>query len=54
MGTSRSGREDSGFSRKFITWAIVIVVIVCAVREPHQAAAIVHAVAVAVAKWTNH
>ena len=54
MASRRNERETSEFGRKLITWAIVIAITVWASRDPHQAAAVAHAIATAIASAANH
>lgn len=50
----RDERESSGFGSKLTVWVIVILITVWASRDPHQAAAVVHAIATAIASAANH
>jgi len=50
----RDERESSGFGRNFTALVIVILITVWASRDPHQAAAVVHAIAAAVANAASH
>jgi hypothetical protein len=54
MASRRDDREGSGFGRKLTVWVVVILITVWASREPHQAAAMVHTIATAIANAANH
>jgi hypothetical protein len=54
MASRRRESESSGFGRKLTAWVIVILITVWASREPHQAAAMVHTIATAIANAANH
>lgn len=54
MSRRRYEPEGSSFTGKFVTWAIIALIIVLAARNPHQAAAVVHYVASAIATLTSH
>jgi hypothetical protein len=50
----RNDRESSGFGSKLTVWVIVILITVWASRDPHQALAVVHAIAAAIGNAANH
>lgn len=54
MASRRNERESSGFGRKLTAWVIVILITVWASRDPHQAAAVVHAIATAIGNAASH
>jgi hypothetical protein len=54
MASRRNDHEGNGFGRKLTVWVVVILVTVWASREPHQAAAVVHTIATAIANAANH
>lgn len=54
MSSRRNERESSGFGRKLTAWVIVILITVWASRDPHQATAVVHTIATAIASAASH
>jgi hypothetical protein len=54
MTRRRDERESSGFGSKLIVWAIVIGITIWASRDPHQALAVVHAIATAIGNAASH
>jgi len=56
MGMARRNvsRESSGVGSKLAVWVIVILITVWASRTPHQALAVLHAIAAAIGNAANH
>ena len=54
MASRRYERESSGFGSKLTVWVVVILITVWASRDPHQAAAVVHTIATAIASAADH
>jgi hypothetical protein len=54
MTSRRYERESSGFGSKLTVWVVVILITVWASRYPHQAAAVVHTIATAIANAADH
>ncbi len=53
MAKRSSGREESHLARKLTMWIVLVLVIIWAARDPHQAADAVHAIATALANLTS-
>lgn len=53
MAKRSSDREGSQLARKLIMWLVIVLVTIWAARNPHQAAAAVHAIAIAMANLTS-
>jgi hypothetical protein len=55
MASRRNDRDvGSTIGRKFLAYAVVIVLIIWASRNPHQAESVLHAIGSAIASWTAH
>jgi len=54
MASRRYERESSGFGRKLTAWVVVILITIWASRDPHQAAAVAHAIATAIGNAASH
>jgi hypothetical protein len=50
----RDEHESSGFGSKLTVWVVVILITIWASRDPHQALAVVHAIATAIGNAANH
>ena len=50
----RKDDEGSSFTRKFVTWVIIALIIVWAARNPHQAAEVIHYIASGIADLASH
>jgi hypothetical protein len=50
----RDERESSGFGSKLTVWVVVILITIWASRDPHQALAVVHAIATAIGNAASH
>jgi hypothetical protein len=55
MASRRYDRDTgSTIGRKLIAYAVVILLIIWAARNPHQAEIVLHALGSALANWTAH
>jgi hypothetical protein len=55
MASRRSDRDTgSTIGRKLLAYAVVIVLIIWAARNPHQAETVLHTIGTALASWTAH
>jgi hypothetical protein len=54
MASRRNERESGGFGRKLTAWVVVILITIWASREPHQAAAVVHAFGTTIGNASSH
>jgi hypothetical protein len=55
MASRRNDRDiGSSIGRKLLAYAVVILLIIWAARNPHQAESVLHALGAALASWTAH
>lgn len=55
MASRRNDRDTgSAIGGKLFAYAVVIVIVIWASRNPHQAESVLHAIGTALASWTAH